>query len=426
MKTPQTPLIVDNVRAWLSAYDSDVMQQAARTSRVAAVRGHVALMPDAHVGKGATIGSVIPTVEAIIPSAVGVDIGCGVVAGRVVRWVGKLSGPTTSDLGPNDLPDDLQPLITQWHKRIPAGLGKWFSMQQGKAWEDFVASNGLPTLWDTDDAVKKRAHAQMGTLGSGNHFVELCVGKNLRPPTVRGIPFDDEPSLWIMLHSGSRGPGNRLAQHHIEQAKGYMARIGEHLEDRELAYLVQGSDEFDAYIRDLMWAQAYAKWNRDTMLSAALEGLRDVLGGDLEFDTVINQHHNYAALEEHNGEKLWITRKGAIRAREGDLGVIPGSMGTGSYIVRGLGNPESYQSASHGAGRRMSRSKAKKHFTLDDIERQMEGVTWQSSQAKGLLDEIPGAYKNLEDVMKLQVDLVEPMFHLKTLVNYKGVESSRW
>jgi tRNA-splicing ligase RtcB len=234
--------------------------------------------------------------------------------------------------------------------------------------------------------------------------------------------------VWIMLHSGSRGPGNRLAQHHIGKAKGVMKHLGEHLEDPELAFLVQGSDEFDAYIHDLMWAQAFAAYNRSVMLDAALAGLQELVGAPLAFtpEFKINNHHNYAALEEHGGRKLWITRKGAIRAQEGDLGVIPGSMGTGSYIVEGLGNADSYNSASHGAGRRMSRRKAKRQFSEDDIARQMLGVTWQSDSAKGLLDEIPSAYKDLEDVMALQVDLVRPLVHLRTVVNYKGVESGRW
>jgi tRNA-splicing ligase RtcB len=387
----------ERVLAWLPEHeiDDEVRAQALRTAGVACVHGHVALMPDAHLGKGATIGSVIPTAEAIIPSAVGVDIGCGVVAAPV------------RDLTLERLPADLDPLVDRWARAIPAGLGQW-TADVDRDWAAFEREHGHPTLWERDPKVATRAPRQLGTLGSGNHFLELCA--------------DDDGQIWIMLHSGSRGAGNRLAMHHIEQAKGAMRRWSSQLTDPDLAYLVQGEPEFDAYIHDLQWAQAYARANRDRMMHLALEQLGLLANRPLAFaqERYTNNHHNYAALEEHDGRALWITRKGAISARPGQLGVVPGSMGTGSYIVRGLGNAAAYQSASHGAGRRMSRSKARKTFTAEDMERAMQGRVWQRTAARQLIDEIPGAYKDLDQVMAYQHDLVEVVAHLRTLVNYKG------
>jgi tRNA-splicing ligase RtcB len=385
------------VLAWLppDQIEDQVRDQALRTAGVACVHGHVALMPDAHLGKGATIGSVIPTAEAIIPSAVGVDIGCGVVAAPV------------RDLVLERLPDHLDPLVDQWARTIPAGLGRE-SREVDRAWAAFEREHGHPTLWERDPKLARRAPRQLGTLGSGNHFLELCA--------------DDTGRIWVMLHSGSRGPGNRLATHHIERAKGTMRRWSSELTDPDLAYLVQGEPAFDAYIHDLRWAQAYARVNRDRMMRVALEQLGALAGRDLAFEAerYIHNHHNYAALEEHGGRQLWITRKGAISARPGQLGVIPGSMGTGSYVVRGRGNPAAYHSASHGAGRRMSRSRARRTFTAEDMERVMQGRVWQRAAARRLIDEIPGAYKDLDQVMAYQHDLVEVVTHLRTLVNYKG------
>lgn len=385
------------VLAWLPVdeIEDQVRDQALRTAGVACVQGHVALMPDAHLGKGATIGSVIPTADAIIPSAVGVDIGCGVVAAPV------------HNLTLEGLPDDLDPLVGHWAHAIPAGLGRW-SNEIDRAWAAFEREHGRPTLWDDDPKVARRAPRQLGTLGSGNHFLELCA--------------DDSDQIWVMLHSGSRGAGNRLAMHHIERAKGTMRRWSSELSDPDLAYFVQGEPAFDAYIRDLQWAQAYARVNRDRMMRLALEQLALLAGRRMDFDAAryINNHHNYAALEEHEGRELWITRKGAISARTGQLGVIPGSMGTGSYVVRGRGNAAAYHSAAHGAGRRMSRTKARKTFTLEDMERVMQGRVWQRAVAKHLIDEIPGAYKDLDQVMAYQHDLVEVVTRLRTLVNYKG------
>ena len=385
--------IGDRVLNWASMLDEKARQQALATAGVAAIRGHIALMPDAHWGMGCTIGSVIPTQGAIIPSAVGVDIGCGVIA-------------TETNLTQEDLPDTLDRILAEWEATIPAGLGYWHE-DEDAAWRAFVATHGLPESVEADAKLRERAPRQFGTLGSGNHFLELCADE-------RGV-------IWLMLHSGSRGAGNKLAMKHIDAAKGLMARYFIELPDPDLAYLVQDTPEFDAYIRDLNWAQAYAYGNRQRMMDVAVAALT-ATAPHLEVIQTINNHHNYARLEHHHGKDLWITRKGAISAREGELGVIPGSMGTGSYIVRGLGNPASYTSASHGAGRAMSRNQARKRFTVDDMEAAMEGRTWLQKDAAALIDEIPGAYKDLATVMRDQVDLVESVHHLTTLVNYKGVE----
>jgi len=388
--------IGERVLSWASVLDEQARQQALATASVAAIDGHVALMPDAHLGMGCTVGSVIPTREAIIPSAVGVDIGCGVIA-------------TETSLAAGDLPDTLEPLLDRWAEDIPAGLGYWHA-EADPAWQDFVGRHGVPESVMNDARLRDKAPRQFGTLGSGNHFLELCT--------------DERGTVWLMLHSGSRGPGNTLAMRHIEAAKGLMRRAMVDLPDPELAYLAQGTPEFDAYIADLQWAQAYAFGNRQRMMRVALDALADVtgrVGGDLAVAT-INNHHNYARLERHDGKDLWITRKGAISAREGELGVIPGSMGTGSFVVQGLGNPDAYCSAAHGAGRAMSRRQARKTFGVDDMERAMEGRTWLRRAAAQLIDEIPGAYKDLDTVMADQTDLVEVVHRLDTVVNYKGVE----
>ncbi|HVM15729.1 MAG TPA: RtcB family protein [Egibacteraceae bacterium] len=388
--------IGERVLSWASVLDEQARQQALATASVAAIDGHVALMPDAHLGMGCTVGSVIPTREAIIPSAVGVDIGCGVIA-------------TETSLAAGDLPDTLEPLLDRWAEDIPAGLGYWHA-EADPAWQDFVGRHGVPESVMNDARLRDKAPRQFGTLGSGNHFLELCT--------------DERGTVWLMLHSGSRGPGNTLAMRHIEAAKGLMRRAMVDLPDPELAYLAQGTPEFDAYIADLQWAQAYAFGNRQRMMRVALDALADVtgrVGGDLAVAT-INNHHNYARLERHDGKDLWISRKGAISAREGELGVIPGSMGTGSFVVQGLGNPDAYCSAAHGAGRAMSRRQARKTFGVDDMERAMEGRTWLRRAAAQLIDEIPGAYKDLDTVMADQTDLVEVVHRLDTVVNYKGVE----
>jgi tRNA-splicing ligase RtcB len=384
--------LAPKVWSWASMLDDTAREQALRTAELAVIDGHVALMPDAHWGMGCTIGSVIPTREAIIPSAVGVDIGCGVIAAETT-------------LRAEQLPDDLGPLLAAWEAHIPAGLGYWHA-EDDPRWAAFVAAHGLPASVADDRRLRERAPKQFGTLGSGNHFLELCT--------------DERDRVWLMLHSGSRGAGNTLAMRHIAGAKGQLKATLEELPDPDLAYLVQGTPAFDAYVRDLTWAQAYAYASRERMMEVATARLAAL--APVEVVRTINNHHNYARREEHDGRTLWITRKGAISARAGELGVVPGSMGTGSYVVRGLGEPTSYRSASHGAGRAMSRNQARRTFTVDDMERAMLGRTWLRRDAAALIDEIPGAYKDLDTVMADQTDLVEVVHRLTTLVNYKGVE----
>ena len=377
---------------WASEIDAGTIAQARRTADLPILPTHVALMPDAHVGVGATVGSVIPTRGAVIPSAVGVDIGCGMIAAR-------------TSLLAVDLPESLDPILPLLEQNVPAGVAKGHS-RATKASDEWFAAHPK----DLGD-LEKRALEQFGTLGSGNHFLEVCL--------------DEGDRVWIVLHSGSRGVGNRLAQHHITVAKQFAKDYGENLEDPELAWLVEGTPEFQTYIDDLLWAQAYALGNRETMMDEALDALFTTVGGG-HVNRRINCHHNFTQKEtiKFGGPgpwEGWVTRKGAIRASAGMLGVIPGSMGTRSYIVRGLGNQLSYESCSHGAGRRMSRGQAKRTFTAEDLTQQMKGVgTWQADHAEHLIDEIPAAYKDIDRVMEDQKDLVVIVHTLHQIVNYKG------
>jgi tRNA-splicing ligase RtcB len=389
---------------WASALDDVTREQAIKTASLPFIPSHIALMPDAHLGKGATVGSVIPTQGAIIPAAVGVDIGCGMVAAE-------------TSLSAADLPDDLEPLLAGIERSIPAGIGQGHTFgDAGAAWlrKQHDRRDHTPTEAAEGKGLTT-ACRQFGTLGSGNHFLEVCL--------------DERDVVWVMLHSGSRGVGNRIAQRHIAKAKGLMRQWFVELPDADLAYFVQGTPEFDAYLRDLLWAQDYAAGNRARMVELALEALAAACGhgGGAAIERQrINCHHNYASLEHHHGKDLWITRKGAILARSGDLGIIPGSMGTGSYIVRGLGNPASYHSCSHGAGRAMSRGEARRRFSEDDLLVAMTGKTWLRTKGAALVDEIPASYKDIDQVMADQRDLVEVVHTLRQLVNYKGTESGRW
>jgi len=391
------PEKIGNVLSWGSDIEPGTIEQAAKASRLPFLAGHLALMPDAHVGMGATIGSVIPTQGAIIPSAIGVDIGCGMIA-------------VETDLVADGLPDDMDRLHGYIASVVPAGVGKGHDDLRITA--ELGAS--LPPLVQANHKLWLKAQQQFGSLGSGNHFVEVCL--------------DERTRVWVVLHSGSRGVGNQLAQFHIEAAKGLMKRYFVDLEDSDLAYLVQGTVEFDAYIADMLWAQRYAMGNREQMMNAVLRQLWGYAGTseDVSEHGVgheiqrINCHHNYTEMEHHNGTDVWLTRKGAIRARVGDMGVIPGSMATSSYIVRGLGNRASYTSCSHGAGRRLSRSKARKTLTVESLREQMVGRAWNEAQAKALLDEHPDSYKSIETVMDDQRDLVEIVHTLHQVVNYKG------
>jgi tRNA-splicing ligase RtcB len=382
-------IINDKLISWASDVDPGTLRQAEKTARLPIVEGHVALMPDAHVGIGATVGSVIPTKGAVIPSAVGVDIGCGMVAAEL-------------DVTEDQLPDTLEPLLGRIESAIPAGVGKGHDVAAKNA-DKWMASHKPATELANDRATK--AARQFGTLGSGNHFFELCV--------------DERGRCWVVLHSGSRGIGNQLAQAHIARARRLAKEAMLHLEDMDLAYFVQGTPEFDAYIADMGWAQDYARANRDQMMDNAMREVFGFLGFGQETRR-INCHHNFTQPEVHDGRQLWVTRKGAIKADRGDLGVIPGSMGTASYIVAGKGNPASWMSCSHGAGRRHSRTQAKKLFTSADLATQMAGKVWPSGRAEALVDEIPLAYKDIDQVMADQADLVEVLHTLHQVLNYKG------
>ncbi|HVM12341.1 MAG TPA: RtcB family protein [Actinomycetota bacterium] len=382
--------IAPNLRSWASEIDDLTVKQAIAASRLPILAGPVALMPDAHLGKGATVGSVIPTDSAIIPSAVGVDIGCGMIAVETDRRL-------------DQVPDVLERILERFSEGIPAGLGRWHGRASEPA-RRWLRDHPHPSLTPEQE---EKALVQFGSLGSGNHFVELAA--------------DERDIVWIVMHSGSRGVGNQLATKHIALAK----KQHQALEDPDLAYFLEGTPGFQAYVRDMLWAQEYAMANRRALMSAALEAFGAVTGGGGAAAPWINCHHNYAALEEHDGRKMWVTRKGAIRAGRGDLGVIPGSMGSKSYIVRGRGNPLSYESSAHGAGRRLSRGRARRELTLEDFTRAMSGRVWQARDAEALVDEAPQAYKDIDQVMADQADLVEIVHELRGILSYKGVESPR-
>jgi tRNA-splicing ligase RtcB len=390
--------ITDRLWSWATDLEASTRQQAERTSRLPVVSGHVALMPDAHLGLGATVGSVVPTEGAIIPACVGVDIGCGMVAAR-------------TDLVAGDLPDDLGPMLAGIGAAVPAGMGRGHTGRAADARAERRSKAAASWLRDhrprttLDQKQSRRALDQLGTLGSGNHFVEVCL--------------DESDRVWAVLHSGSRGIGNQLAQGHIARARKVAKRLEIGLEDPDLAYLLEGSEEFDHYVADLLWAQDYAARNRELMLEALLAVVFATVGKGRSRE-VVNCHHNYSAQEVHGGREVWVTRKGAIRAGVGDLGVIPGSMGTSSFIVEGLGNPDSYESCSHGAGRRMSRTQARKHLSAESLAEAMGDRTWLADMAGRLVDEHPAAYKDVHQVMADQADLVEVRHELRQVLNYKG------
>lgn len=352
---------------------------------------HVALMPDVHLGKGALVGSVIATKDAIIPAAVGVDIGCGMCA---------MKTPFTGD----QLDGKLKKIRQEIEASIPTGFNENQDIE--KAVYNWQGWQSFKELHTGVQHLEGKALRQMGSLGGGNHFIEVCV--------------DTENQVWLMLHSGSRNIGNMLAQNHIKTARD-LAKLAEaRLPDPDLAYFVAGTPEFAAYWRDLQWAQHYARYNRDVMMARFKQIVEKHLVGGKPTKPLlaVNCHHNYAEKEVHYGEDVYVTRKGAVRARTEDYGIIPGSMGAKSFIVKGKGNPESYCSCSHGAGRLMSRNKAKTAFTLDDLIQQTQGV--ECRKDGGVLDEIPGAYKPIEQVMNHQADLVEIVATLKQVVCVKG------
>jgi tRNA-splicing ligase RtcB len=372
--------------SWAPDIEQGAREQAERSSRLPFIQGHVALMPDAHWGMGATVGSVIPTRGAIIPAAVGVDIGCGMIATRL-------------PLSSGDLPDHLEELHVGITAAVPAGVGQGHDVARA------LAPHADTAAWRKyGESLERTAGQQLGSLGSGNHFVEVCL--------------DELDQVWLVLHSGSRGVGNKLASVHIDIAKGLMRQWFINLEDPDLAYLVQGTPEFTDYIRDMNWAQAYATENRRVMMAATVEAVATFLGRPVEQVETINCHHNFTQMERHHGGDVWLTRKGAIKADVGDRGVIPGSMGTRSYIVSGLGNPASYCSCSHGAGRRLGRKEAKRQLSFASLDEAMVGITWNHSGE--LLDEHPLAYKDIDAVMENQRDLVTVDHTLHQILNYKG------
>jgi tRNA-splicing ligase RtcB len=381
-----------DIRMWTqpSTVEDQAMRQLQNIAALPWTYRHVAVMPDVHYGKGATVGSVIAMRDAVSPAAVGVDIGCGMTAVR-------------TSLRAEDLPADLSRLRSRLEHTVPVG----FAQHKATAFTDRDATD-WKVFWQAFEALTPAVKAnsakalhQMGTLGGGNHFIEICL--------------DTQKQVWVMLHSGSRGIGNLLAQHHIEVAKGLAHN--QSLPDPDLAVFLASTQEMKEYRHDLFWAQDYARRNRAVMLRL----IGDVLTQQfpqIVFETPISAHHNYVAEETHFGEEVLVTRKGAIRAGRGELGIIPGSMGTGSYIVRGLGNPDSFESASHGAGRRMSRNKARKQFTEADLAAQTAGV--ECRKDAGVVDEIPAAYKNIDEVIRNQDDLVEIVTKLKQVVCIKG------
>ncbi|HRE17916.1 MAG TPA: RtcB family protein [Rhodocyclaceae bacterium] len=389
------------VKVWTRDIEPEAIQQLLNVASLPIVHGHIAAMPDVHAGIGATVGSVIPTRRAIIPAAVGVDIGCGMNAVR-------------TSLCAADLPDNLRGLRLAIEEAVPVGFNQHAaSRMRGSALQRVgrALNDRLDVIVGKHRGVMKMQRrfnetwlCQIGTLGGGNHFIELCL--------------DEAGQVWIMLHSGSRGIGNVLGRYFIAAAQKDMRRHQMHLPDRDLAYFSEGSDLFDDYVEAVEWAQDYALLNRKRMMAAIVEVLKPHLPPFRLLDEAINCHHNYVAREEHFGERLFVTRKGAISARAGELGIIPGSMGARSYIVRGLGNAASFHSCSHGAGRRMSRSAAKRRFSRFDLEAQTAGV--ECRKDGGVLDEIPAAYKDIDQVMDNQRDLVEVVHTLKQVLCVKG------
>jgi tRNA-splicing ligase RtcB len=366
-------------------------QMAKNVASLPFVFKHVALMPDVHLGKGALVGSVIATKEAIIPAAVGVDIGCGMGAIKTPFKADKLEGK-------------LKKIRLDIEAAIPTGFNENKDIEKSvtnwQNWSDFK------DLHSKVQDLENKAMKQLGSLGGGNHFIEVCV--------------DTENQVWLMLHSGSRNIGNRLAQYHISTAKNLAKMADNNLPDKDLAHFVSGTPEFAAYWHDLQWAQEYARFNRDVMMARFKKIIEKHLAGGKPFKPllVVNCHHNYSEKEVHFGEDVYVTRKGAVRAQKEDYGIIPGSMGAKSYIVKGKGNVESFCSCAHGAGRLMSRTKAKKAYTLDDLIEQTKGVECRKDE--GILDEIPGAYKPIEQVMENQADLVEVVATLKQVLCVKG------
>ncbi len=385
------------VKIFTDEIDPSAYDQLRNIAQLPFIHSHVAAMPDVHTGIGATIGSVIPTRGAIVPAAVGVDIGCGMNAIKL-------------SISADQLPDNLRGLRIAIESTIPLGFDR-HDKDLAKRSTITSLNVGLEKILDKHPKLISRMKKpyqtwvrQLGTLGGGNHFIELCL--------------DENNKVWIMLHSGSRGIGNIIGRHFISMAKKDMERLQVNLPDRDLAYFTEGTEYFDDYVEAVDWAQAYAMANRREMMRLIVDVLRQKLPGFRLEKQAINCHHNYVTREIHFGADVLVTRKGAIRAGKDEMGIIPGSMGARSYIVKGLGNPMSFESCAHGAGRKMSRTQAKKRFTAHDMETQTEGI--ECRKDKGVIDEIPGAYKDIDTVMENQSDLVEIVHTLKQVVCVKG------
>lgn len=391
------------IKSWTRGvpFERAAAEQLQRVAQLPFIHHHVAVMPDVHAGKGSTVGSVVPTRGAIIPACVGVDLGCGMMA-------------VQTTLTAAHLPDGLRKLRAAIEAVVPHGRtdnggrndrGAWGNVPEHVAagWQQL--EQRFEQITQKHPAIEKSNHARhLGTLGTGNHFIELCL--------------DERQNVWVMLHSGSRGVGGRIGSYFIEIAKKEMLRTFVHLPDQDLSYLTEGSQHFEDYTQAVGWAQDYAALNRQLMMRAVLRVLSEHLPPFQETDVAVNCHHNYVEKEQHFGETVWLTRKGAVRARTGDLGIIPGSMGAKSFIVRGLGNPESFHSCSHGAGRKMSRTAAKKQFTLEDHAKATAGV--ECRKDADVIDETPAAYKEIDAVMAAQADLVEILHTLKQVLCVKG------
>lgn len=386
---------------WASILEEETAAQAIRASEMPFIHPHLALMPDAHLGKGATVGSVIPTDGAIMPAAVGVDIGCGMMA--------MLTQFTADDVRSveEEAPGGLTRLHADILSRIPVSAGGYNNSQRGQASAGRDARirelESLPGI-EQAEAVARNWDLQLGSLGSGNHFIEVSL--------------DELDRVWLFLHSGSRGVGNKLAQKHIKAAQEHARRNFIKLADPDLAYLVEGTDAFDDYIEALRWAQRFAYLNREEMMDRVVDAASDYFGEPVQPRDLINCHHNYTARERHFGKEVWLSRKGAIDAHEGVPGLIPGSMGDASYVVTGKGNALALCSSPHGAGRAHGRKKAESLFTRDDLDTRMEGIVWGNSDA--FLDEHPSAYKPIDVVMNDAADLVEIKHTLRQILNCKG------
>lgn len=389
------------IKAWISGVpvEHEAQNQLRNVASLPFIHSHIAVMPDVHFGIGATVGSVIPTKGAIIPAAVGVDIGCGMMAVR-------------TSLTANDLPDSLARIRGAIERNVPHGNGPNGNHREQPASVDTAyRDSGLQERYEAiidkhPKASAKAQTAQLATLGGGNHFIEICL--------------DEADRVWVMLHSGSRGSGNRIGQYFIERARDELLRreLGYHVPDKDLAFFMEGEPLFADYIEAVGWAQDYARLNREVMMERTLRALRDNLPKFKLETHAVNCHHNYVARERHFGADVYVTRKGAVRAGEGELGIIPGSMGAKSFIVKGKGNADSFCTCSHGAGRAMSRTEAKRRFTLADHRAATEGV--ECRKDAGVIDETPMAYKDIDAVMAAQSDLIDVVHTLHQVVCVKG------